>query len=184
MVKPISVFKKICVVGDNRAGKTAIVNRFVSDKFTEEYTPSIGTKVSKRNVEIKDPSGQTQGLMVNMMIWDLLGSREHANLHKAFYAGSEGAIVVCDLASPGPLEHLDFWVENLRAVVPKNTPIFLALNKTDAVAKEVKDRTIQTIREQCRKLNIAHIEVSARTGDNIQNMFYTLSEAMMVARPF
>jgi small GTP-binding protein len=184
MVKPINIFKKVCVLGDVKVGKTSIVNRYNNNSFTEEYTPSMGTKVSKHNVEIKDPTGQTQGLMVSLMIWDLLGSRDHAMLHKTFYAGAEGGIVVCDITREDTLEHLSFWVENLRAVVPKGTPVFIALNKTDGITPDVKGKVIHEIRELCKTLDVAHIEVSARTGDNIDTMFYTLSEAMIVTRPF
>ena len=184
MVKPINIFKKVCVLGDTKVGKTAIMTRYVNNKFSDEYTPSIGTKVSKGNVEIKDPSHQTQGTLVTLMIWDLLGSREHANIHKAYYAGAEGGIIVCDVTREDTREHISFWVENLRAVVPKETPIFIAINKVDSVTDDVKEKVVHEIREQCRKLNLSHIEVSAKTGDNISNMFYTLSEAMIVTRPF
>jgi small GTP-binding protein len=184
MVKPINIFKKVCVLGDVKVGKTSIVNRYVNNAFTEDYTPSMGTKVSKHNVDIKDPTGQTQGMLVNLMIWDLLGSRDHAMLHKTFYAGAEGGIVVCDITREDTREHISFWVDQLRTVVPKGTPIFIALNKTDGVTKEIKETVIHEIRELCKKLNVAHIEVSARTGDNINTMFYTLSETMIVTRPF
>jgi Ras-related protein Rab-1A len=184
MVKPINIFKKVCVLGDIKVGKTSIVNRYNNNIFSEEYTPSIGTKVSKHNVEIKDPTGQTQGMLVTLMIWDLLGSRDHAMLHKTFYAGAEGGIVVCDITSENSREHISFWVENLRAVVPKETPIFIALNKVDGITQDVKEKVIHEIRDLCRKLNVAHIEVSARTGDNVNTMFYTLSETMIVTRPF
>jgi small GTP-binding protein len=184
MVKPINIFKKVCILGDTKVGKTAIMFRYVANTFSDDYNPSIGTKVSKGNITIKDPSGQTQGMLVTLMIWDLLGSREHANLHKAFYAGAEGGIVVCDVTREDTREHISFWVENLRAVVPKGTPIFIAINKVDSVDKDAKEKVVQEIRELCRKLNLAHIEVSAKTGDNIQNLFYTLSETMIVTRPF
>ena len=184
MVKPINIYKKVCILGDTKVGKTSIVNRYVANKFTEDYTPSIGTKVSKKAVEIKDPTNQTQGMLVTLMIWDLLGSREHANLHKAFYAGSEGGIIVCDIVRVDTREHLAFWVENLRAVVPKGTPILIALNKVDGVPKEEKDKVVKEMRELCKKLEVAHVEVSAQTGDNVENMFYILSETMLVTRPF
>jgi small GTP-binding protein len=184
MVKPINIFKKVCVLGDTNVGKTSIVNRYVNNSFSDDYTPSIGTKVSKHGVDVKDPSGHTQGMLVNLMIWDLLGSREHANIHKAFYAGAEGGIVVCDISREDTREHIEFWTNNLRAVVPKETPIFIAINKVDSVEKEAKEKVIHEIRELCRKLNLAHVEVSAKTGDNINTLFYTLSETMIVTRPF
>jgi small GTP-binding protein len=183
MVKPINIFKKICILGDTKVGKTSIVNKYVKDEFTVDYTPSIGTKVSRKNVEISDPSGILQGLNVNLMIWDLLGSREHAPLHKAFYSGAEGGIVVCDTRGE-TWEHIKFWVDNFRAVVPKRAPVIIAINKVDTVDDQQKYEHIKAMRAICRDLNVSHIEVSAKSGENVDVLFYTISENMIEARPF
>jgi len=58
------------------------------------------------------------------------------------------------------------------------------LNKVDGVPKEEKDKVVKEMRELCKKLEVAHVEVSAQTGDNVENMFYILSETMLVTRPF
>lgn len=184
MVKPINVFKKICILGDTKVGKTSIVNRYVKEEFQEDYTPSIGTKVSKRNVTITDPSHQIQGMIVNLMIWDLLGQREHAALHKVYYAGAEGGIVVCDATRLETVKELGFWVDNFRNVVPGKAPIIVAINKVDATSDGDKDGVIGAVKEACRTLNVAYIEVSARSGGNIEQLFYTVSENMVEARPF
>ena len=184
MVKPISIFKKICIMGDTKAGKTSIVNRYTSNEFTEEYTPSIGTKVSRKNVEISDPSGVLQGLNVNLMIWDLLGSRDHAMLLRTYYAGAEGGIIVTDASKEVTKDHIEFWVNNFKAVVPERAPIIIAINKVDSIDPEKKKVGIRSVREICRDLNVSHIEVSAMTGESIDVLFYTISENMIEARPF
>lgn len=184
MVKPINVFKKICVLGDSKVGKTSIVNKYVKDNFTEEYTPSIGTKVSKKNVPISDPSHQVQGMTVNLMIWDLLGQREHAALHKVYYAGAEGGILVCDATRLETISEIGFWVNHFRNVVPSGAPIIVAINKVDILEVDGKDKVVKAIKEVCRELTIAYMEVSARTGDNIDQLFYTVSENMVEASPF
>ncbi|MDO9538159.1 MAG: GTP-binding protein, partial [Thermoplasmata archaeon] len=37
-----AVDKKLVVLGDSGVGKTALVQRFVKDKFSEEYRPTAG----------------------------------------------------------------------------------------------------------------------------------------------
>jgi small GTP-binding protein len=184
MVKPISIFKKICIMGDTKVGKTSIVNKYTANEFTEEYTPSIGTKVSRKNVEIEDPSGVLQGLNVNLMIWDLLGSRDHAMLHRTYYAGAEGGIIVTDATKEVTKDQIEFWVKNFKAVVPKRAPVIIAINKVDAIDPDKKREDIRSVREVCRDLNVSHIEVSARTGESVDVLFYTISENMIEARPF
>jgi len=184
MVKPINIFKKICIMGDSEVGKTSIVNKYTTNDFSGDYTPSIGTKVSRKNVEISDPSGVLQGLNVNLMIWDLLGSRDHAMLHRTYYAGAEGGIVVIDATKEVTKDHIGFWVNNFKAVVSARAPLIIAINKVDTIDPEKKRGKIKLVREICRAFNVSHIEVSAKTGESVDVLFYTISENMIEARPF
>jgi GTPase SAR1 family protein len=46
---------KICLVGDVGVGKTSLIRRYVLDVFDDKYIATIGTKVTKKEIEIKDP---------------------------------------------------------------------------------------------------------------------------------
>jgi small GTP-binding protein len=180
MVKPITVVKKICLFGDRRVGKTSLIKRYVEGDFIEEYVPSIGTKVSRKNVLIKDPSGQTQPLNVNLLIWDVLGQKEHGILHKPFYAGAEGGIIVCDGKSPASLANATGWIKGFRSAVG-NVPIILVINKVDLGEIAIDENRIRTF---CMKNNVSRIMTSAKSGENVETLFYTMSENVIEVRPF
>ena len=46
---------KICLVGDFAVGKTSLVRRFVDDAFDARYLPTIGTKVTKKELALDRP---------------------------------------------------------------------------------------------------------------------------------
>eukprot|EP00731_Ephydatia_muelleri_P038351 Em0728g10a len=47
---------KICLLGESGVGKTCIVNRFVSDIFSEHETLTVGAAFSSRSVKVGENS--------------------------------------------------------------------------------------------------------------------------------
>lgn len=45
---------KLIVVGDQSTGKSCLLNRFVNDKFEENYQATIGLDFQSKNVTIHD----------------------------------------------------------------------------------------------------------------------------------
>ena len=55
---------KLLVVGNSNAGKTQIINRFVSNKFADEYRATIACDFSIKLLNI-------DGNDIRLQIWDL-----------------------------------------------------------------------------------------------------------------
>ncbi|MGL5074895.1 MAG: Rab family GTPase, partial [Waterburya sp.] len=48
------ITKKICLLGDFNVGKTSLIRRFVEDKFSDQYLSTVGVKVSRKSIDIKN----------------------------------------------------------------------------------------------------------------------------------
>ena len=48
------VEKKVCLLGDFAVGKTSLIRRFVHNAYDDRYLSTLGVKVSKKNVVVKD----------------------------------------------------------------------------------------------------------------------------------
>ncbi len=59
---------KIVLLGDFAVGKTSLIRRFVFDEFNDSYLTTIGVKVTRKEVDIKD-RGRT-----DLLLWDIAGS--------------------------------------------------------------------------------------------------------------
>src|SRR4030042_2401890 len=89
--------KKIGLVGDSGVGKTSLIRRFVIDVFDDKYIATIGTKVSKRDVEYKEPD---KTVYLTLMVWDILGQKDYRKMRAQGMSGAHGILLVC--ARPRP----------------------------------------------------------------------------------
>ena len=46
------ITSKICVVGDFAVGKTSVIERFVSNQFSEKYLTTVGVKIDTKEISL------------------------------------------------------------------------------------------------------------------------------------
>ena len=161
---------KVCFVGDAGVGKTSLIKRFVLDVFDDRYIATIGTKVTKKIVDVDSQA------KVMMLVWDIMGQKGFRELlREAYFFGAHGAIAVCDLTNKETLEELRYWIKALTDVAG-DVPIVFAGNKIDLE----NDRVIkeQDLQELALKYKGKAYLTSAKTGQNVEAVFKALAEAM------
>ncbi len=173
MSRESTVKAKVCLVGEAAVGKTSLIRRFVLDEFDDRYISTLGAKVSKTEIEI-ETSGDDGVINLVMMIWDIMGEKHIRDLlREAFFAGVQGVIAVCDLTRYSTLRELDGWVESVYHVVGA-VPVVYAINKVD-----LKDEVLlmfgeREIQECTSGFEAPYYYTSAKTGENVQNVFERL----------
>jgi small GTP-binding protein len=164
---------KVCFIGDAGVGKTSLIKRFVLDVFDDRYIATIGTKVTKKIVEV-DSGGDSVKVM--MLIWDIMGQKGFRELlREAYFFGAHGAIAVCDLTNKETLEELRYWIKALTDVAG-DVPLVFAGNKADLENEMVVKEA--DLRELAEKYEAEAFLTSAKTGQNVENMFKALGSAM------
>ncbi len=159
--------KKICLLGDGEVGKTSLIRRYVLDLFDDQYIQTFGAKVSKKVLDLEDVN-------LTLMIWDVLGQKTQKALHSTYYAGANGAFLVCDMTRPETLEHLQHWADDLRDV-SKNIPIIVIGNKCDL---EMRVDRLE-LQRFAAELGSPAMLTSARTGENVPEAFQILGQKIM-----
>src|SRR5207253_5757753 len=110
---------KICLVGEKAVGKTSLVRRYVMNMFDEQYITTIGTRVSKKEVQVSLPA-QDLHLQVDMMIWDIMGEKGFRELLKdAYFYGANGILAVADFTRRRTLDDLDDWIDGVEPLISK-----------------------------------------------------------------
>lgn len=167
---------KICLIGDVGVGKTSLIRRYVLDVFDDKYIATIGTKVTKKEIEVKHPrTGEPIKLV--LLIWDIMGQPSFREvLREAYFYGAEGAIAVCDVTSKESLGELRYWVKAMTATTGKIPIIFLG-NKCDL--REETRIPYQDIEVFAKKHDSPAMLTSARTGYNVEQAFLTLVERLI-----
>jgi len=179
MTETKHVKTKVCLVGDNGVGKTSLIQRFVLDQFDDRYLVTIGTKVTTKDVQIYHPA-QDVRIELNMAIWDIMGQEGFREiLRDACFHGAHGVLAVADLTRRETLDNLLEWIDAVDRTAG-TVPVVIALNKADLADRAAYDRA-----EAHRIAGSLHADcllTSARTGENVEEAFRRLGEAILNAQ--
>ncbi|MFQ5885249.1 MAG: Rab family GTPase [Thermoplasmata archaeon] len=178
--EPLQVKMKICLVGDGAVGKTSLIRRYVLNEFTDRYLQTMGTKVTKKELDMKHP--QTgENIHVDMAIWDIIGQRGFRKLlQEAYFHGAKGMLGVCDLTRDYTLEGLNEWTESVRDVTG-DVPLLAVGNKTD-LQDEIQIGEAR-LKELAGGNDAFCLLTSAKTGENVEIAFVKMAEKVLEAHP-
>lgn len=173
---------KLVLLGDSSVGKSSIVNRFVKDSFDEFRESTIGAAFLSQTVTIKEDN---QDVTVKFEIWDTAGQERYKSLAPMYYRNSNAALVVYDITQADSLEKAQSWVHELKNKVDDdNLVIYLVGNKVDLTIDNAEKRVVdKTVAEKYAEENgLLFSEVSAKTGEGIQQIFQTIGEKLYEIR--
>ena len=154
---------KLLTLGDTEVGKTSIVLRYSDDKFHQNKISTIGVDfkvkmVTKGNEKIK------------ISIYDTAGQERFRNIVKHYYKGANGILLIYDISKRITFEKLQFWLDDLKENADiDNLFIYLVGNKNDK--KEEREVTFEEGNKFAKEKKLPFIEVSAKTGENINQLF-------------
>ena len=170
------VIVKICLMGDSAVGKTSLIKRYVYDVFEDKYLATIGSKVTKKEMDIEVEGRRIRTVM---MLWDILGQKKYF-YSNVYFKGASGAIFVADLTKRETMDNFRFWYRSFVRVRGKEKPILVLLNKADLVHEQAFDI------EYARGVLEDHgefetIYTSAKTGEGVKEAFKAIAD-MIVRR--
>jgi len=158
---------KIVIIGDAAVGKTSLINQFVESSFNEDYKPTLGANIVRKDVILDNTK-------VRLIMWDLAGQEKYRVVRSMYFQGCEGALLVYDVTRYHTLDSINNkWLKDYKKHVKKKGAFILIGNKTD-----LKDQVaVPTERgkELATKIKASHfIETSAKLGENIEEAFSLL----------
>ena len=158
---------KIVFLGEGAVGKTSLVGRFVYDSFEGDYLATIGTDIHLKMVQVDD-------VLVKLVIWDIAGQDNFAQLRKAYYMNASGAFYIFDTSRAETVERIDEWVQALYTVTGE-IPLIICENKTD-LESEISKKTRDAI---SKKLNVKMIKTSAKENTNVEEAFREMTKEIL-----
>ncbi len=181
--KTVRIKGKVCLLGDPAVGKTSLIRRFVFDSFKDKYISTVGTKITRKALKMEHPDPDKE-IDLTLMIWDIMG-RDMDNLSsslsqyekfippKNFFRNAKGAIIVCDITREDTYTSLTKWYTKL-SELSGNVPIIIIGNKADLLHET--DFEITKINKLACSCNSESLLTSAKTGKNVEKMFFTIGD--------
>lgn len=169
--------RKVVMIGAGGSGKTALVNRFLTHKFSEEYIVTIGSQFAVKTVEVEAANGRS--VVVKLLVWDLAGQQRFDFIRGSYYRGSKGALLVFDTTRKSTWLELPKWIKETEDALGERIPIILLANKVDLVEHRVITREMgeQFTREHGLT---GYLETSALTGQNVEEAFNILAKSSLI----
>ena len=151
----------LLIIGDSLVGKTSILTRFSQNKFSLGYLSTIGVDYFSKEVIINERK-------IYVKIWDTAGHERFRTLTQSFFKKGQGLIIVYDVSSQESFENLQYWIEEIHthAIDSKNIPCIILGNKIDIIERVVDKEKAE---EYAKSSNYKYFEVSAKTGEGIDN---------------
>ena len=168
--------RKVVMIGAGGSGKTALVNRFLTHKFSEEYIVTIGSQFAVKTVAVEAANGRN--IVVKLLVWDLAGQQRFDFIRGSYYRGSKGALLVYDTTRKSTWLELPKWIKETEDALGERIPIILLANKVDLAEHRVITREMgeEFMREQNL---VGYLETSALTGQNVEEAFSILAKSSL-----
>ncbi|CAJ2629573.1 ras-related protein RABF1-like [Trifolium pratense] len=154
---------KLVLLGDSGVGKSCIVLRFVRGQFDPTSKVTVGASFLSQTIALQDST------TVKFEIWDTAGQERYAALAPLYYRGAAVAVIVYDITSPESFSKAQYWVKELQKHGSPDIVMALVGNKADL--NEKREVAVQDGTEYAEKNGMFFIETSAKTADNINELF-------------
>lgn len=170
---------KLLIIGESGVGKTSILQRFIDNTFQPGFTSTIGIDFRAKKIKLN-------GKQVELQIWDTAGQERFFSITKSYYRGADGIFLTFDLSAPESFSHTEKWISAVQGKVTERVPIFLLANKKDLVShKDIESlETVRALRNLGRRLNVPWYTTSARSGENVEEIFHSMAVAVLEHRTF
>jgi small GTP-binding protein len=162
------------LLGDEKVGKTQIINKNAHNKFDAGYGITMSTEIINKEFSI-DIASNT--LKFKLSIWDLHGSQTYRNRLDLYCKQVDAFVFVYDITNKESFNNIQAWLDLAKNNNTKEALYFLVGNKADMDDEDGKRQvTTDEALDFAEKNNMRLIEVSAFNGQNINELFDQISK--------
>ena len=113
--------------------------------------------------------------IVKVQVWDTAGQERYRSITNAYYRGAEGILIVFDLTNKESFKNIQNWINEVKVFTGEDV-IFICLGNKSDLKKEISKSTIDEFK---KKTKLEIINVSAKTGDGVEDAFKHIIELLI-----
>ena len=113
--------------------------------------------------------------IVKVQVWDTAGQERYRSITNAYYRGAEGILIVFDVTKKESFESIQNWINEVTVYTGKDVVMICLGNKND-LKKGIGKKEIYEFQ---KKTGLEIINVSAKTGDGVEEAFKHIIELLI-----
>lgn len=165
---------KVIILGDTNVGKSSLFLRYTQDRFKEAISNTIGVNNCFKDLVIEDNQ-------IRLHMWDTAGQERFRSIVSCYYRESDGFILVYDLTRRRSFDYMRQLILDLSdSIIPEFTVI--VGNKADCLSEEQLLEEAEQLKEFATEKGLEWRLSSAKTGQNVSNIFENLAAKMYYNR--
>lgn len=166
MASNVVIRYKMVLFGNVGVGKTSLVERFINNKFQENYISTLGYNVYEKQIPYENN-------VLSLMIYDIGGQEKFRDLRMKYAEGARVAFIIYDITDVNSFEMISNWKKDLEAFT-HNISFMLIGNKMDLE----EDRAVSTedgAKNSSEIGALGFLETSAKSGKGVEQAFHKLA---------
>ena len=146
-----------------------MINQYVEKSFQEDYKPTLGANIIRKDVTINPINAK-----VRLIMWDLAGQEKYNVIRSMYFQGCVGALLVYDVTRHNTFENVDSkWLKDFDKYVKKEGAYVLIGNKKDLEDQRVvPEDEGKKLADEIKASDF--VETSAKYGENVEIAFKNL----------
>ncbi|KAF9039114.1 P-loop containing nucleoside triphosphate hydrolase protein [Panaeolus papilionaceus] len=176
MSQPADMVINITLVGPSAAGKSAMVARFVDDKYEGSITATIGVDFKIRTITLDD------GRKIKLKIWDTSGLERFRTIVVSYMRSPDGVFLVYDITKKASLDDVESWYRDVQNQAPQSAITVLVGHKADegnANKREVQPEEGERV---AQRHGSYFVEASSLSNIGVNESFRRLTELIVKAK--
>ena len=150
---------KLVFLGNGGAGKTSILQRYISDSFSVNMHETSGAMFFAKDLH-------HQGHSYKLQIWDTAGQERFRAITPLYFKDAHGIILVCDISNPETvINSLNDWYNDVKEKRPSDQHVICVCgNKSDLVSEEERQEMENVIQQWTNQKKCPYVITSAKEG--------------------
>lgn len=162
-------YKKVCILGTRAVGKSSLIRRFLSGKFSDGYSATVGANIEKIVLDIDTDK-------VQLMLWDIQGADQAGQVFTHYLKGASAIIYVVDGTRLNTLEAAMEFRKVAENHLGGKPPSIMLFNKSDLAEHwEISSEMINDVESD----GIFALLTSANEGSGVNTAFNLITRVLL-----
>ena len=158
---------KLAFIGQSTVGKTSLITQYTKKTFADTYLSTIGADQIIKELKLEN------GLNVKLNIWDTAGQERFRSVNAIFLKGAQIVIMVYDITKRDTFDEIkNYWYNNVKSIIAKDTVLGIAGNKSDLYENEQVSK--EEGQQYAQEIKAVFKETTATTFESINELINEL----------